>query len=514
MIMEQAYTERGVLWSLIKNLSSTEKQYFLKKFKAMLTDKSYPLYVRLFEWICSHEKPDEKALLKDLGPELNKKNLSYTRFYLQTQLIETLGQLEKKKGGQAALIHNLSVIKKLFQYGQHSMALRLWKQTLKLARKLEDFMLIKMLRDEYLYFEMYYNRSASYADLLKVYNDRIVEIEEYSQILQLEELCFESIIIHKKAHFNLNPNQKKKLQKLSEHPLLKKKPDTKPFSRFHFWSLTHGIISYLQADFEKAIGYFIPLIAEWHKRYEHISYRPATYLEVIYIYTYAAIRLRRFNEIKEVYHHPANKNLKDIHNRYYFEVLKYLTFLRISHKGGDYNEVARLLKKIKPGISEWMKYIQPDLQRPLLMSVAISCFVLDDLLNADAYARQTLLLFNDNMREDQARVTHLFLLLLCYETKNEWVFRNQFQACYQYFYRNRSFSNFEKGIMEVLKKTFPYRRNERNLSLLKNTLASLNKNNSKIKKEICNIFNFPGWIESRIEGIHYREWVQQKLEKE
>lgn len=510
--MKPVNQEQAVLWSLVKSMGQAEKQHFLKKFKIRLPDKSYPIYIRLFEWICRHKKADEKILLEDLGPELNKKNLSYTRHYLQNQLMEALGQLEEKRNNRAALIHNVPVIRKLFQQGQHIMAIRLWKQALRQARKLEDFVLIKLLKDEYLYFEIYYNKNNSYSDLLQIYNDRIVDTEEYFQITQLEELCFESILMRKKAHFNLSPGMKKQLQKLASHPLLQKQPDTNPFSRYHFWSLTHGIIHYLQTDYKSSVAYFDPLIVQWQAHPEHIAYRPETYLEVVYIYTYAAMHLGRFNEIEAVYHHSSNKHIKDRYNHYYFTVLKYLTFLRINHKKGNYPGVSKLLKKMKPHIPEWKEYLPPDLQRPLLMSVSISCFVLDDLDEADAYARQALLLFNDDMRADQARVTHLFLLLICYETKNEWIFRNQFQACYQYFYRNKTFSNFEKEIMSVLKKTFPYRRNDKNLSLLKTSLISLNKNNSNVKKEVCHIFNFPGWIASRIGGIAYRDWVRQKLD--
>lgn len=475
-----------------------------------LPDKSYPLYIRLFEWIRRHERPDEKALLNDLGPELNRKNLCYTRHYLQSQLMEALGQLEEKRKGQAALIHYVPVIRRLFQQGQHTMAIRLWKHTLRQARRLEDFVLIKLLKDEYLYFEMYYSRSDSYAELLQIYNDGIVDTELYFQIVQLEELCFKSILIRKKAHFALSTVMKKQLQELSRHPLLQARQGNKPFSRYHFWALTHGIICYLQSDFEAAFAYLSPLITQWHQRPDYIGYRPEAYLEVLFTYTYVAIHLRKFDEIEAAYHHPSNKKIKDRFNHSYFTVLKYLTFLRICHKQGAYATVEKLLSKLKPFLSESKEYLQSDIQRPLLISIAISCFVLDNFKDAEAYARQALLQFHNKLRPDQARVTHLFLLLVCYEVKNEWVFQNQFQTCYQYFYRNKSFSMFEKEIMTVLRKTFPYRRNDKNLTLLKMSSARLHRNHTRIKKEVCHIFNFPGWIDSRIQGVAYRDWVQQQ----
>ena len=511
--MKADYHEQAILWSLAKSLETAEKNHFLKKYKIRLPDRSYPLYIQLFEWICAHETPNEKALLAALGPALTKKNLSYTRHYLQNQLIETLGQLEEKRNEQAALIHNVPVIRKLFQRGQQAMATKLWKQALRQAAKLEDYVLVKLLKDEYLSFALYYDKTNKYGDLLEIYNTSIADTEAYFQATQLEALCLKSILIRKKTHFNLSADLIRQIQQLEAHPLLQEQPPTSAFLCYHYWSLTNGIIRYLQSDFEGAVAYITPLVSHWHNRPEQISYRPETYLEVLYIFTYAAMHLRRFNEIEAIYLHSANRQIQDRYNSCYFSVLKYLSFLRIRHKTGDYTAVARLLKEIIPQIPQWMEDLSPDLQRSLLMSASISCFVLDDAKNAGAYARQTLLLFNNNMRPDQAHVTHLFLLLLCYEAKHEWMFLNQFRACYQYFYRHQSFSRFEKEIMGLLKKTFPYRRNEKNLRLFKAALVQLNKNNSRIKRDVCHIFNFPGWIASRIQGIAYRDWVQQEVNR-
>lgn len=507
--MKSPANDERVLWQLIKSLSPAERKQFTQQEDSRRSGKSLPIYVKVFNWACQHEKPDENTLLKELSPELNKKNLSYTRHYLQNRLIDSLAQQEEKRGGQAVLILRVPLIRRFFQQGQHALAIQLWKKTLSLARKMEDFVLIKLLKDEYLYFEMYLSRTNSYSNLIKIYNDQIAESEVFFQVFQLEDLCFRSILIRKKAHFALSTNLEQQLNKLASHPLLKKNPGVSPFARYHFWLLTHGIISYLHSDFEETINHLEPLIKQWHKRPDYISYHSEAYLEVLFTYTYAAIHLRKFRKVEALYQHTCNKQIKDRFNINYFNVLRHLSFLRICHKEGNYAGVSGLLKKLRPFANEWRAFLQPDIQRPL--SMAISYFVLDNFQEADGYARQALLFFQEDVRSDQARVTHLLLLLICYEMKNEWTFDNQYKACYQYFYRNKFISNFEKDLMNALKKTFPYRRNEKNLELLNSTLNRLNLNKTRIKEEVCHIFNFPGWIASRIEGKIYRNWVQEKL---
>lgn len=501
--MKRPQSQQEVLWSLIRNLTTAEKKSFLKKFKS---SGFTPLYARLFEWICHHDAPDEETLLRELGPGLNRKNLNYTRFYLQAQLLETLGRLEIREGGQALLIHNVSVIKKLFQHGQHTMALRLWKQTLKLARKYEDYTIVRMLKDEYLNFEIYFNHQTSYSNLLKVYYDHFVNYEEFSQTMQLEELCYASILICKKSQFDLNSEMNAHVRTLSAHPLLQSAPGFNPFLRYHFWSLTNGIVCYLEEKFEMAVAYFEPLIAQWHKSTTFIAYRPQAYLEVLYNYANAAIRIRRFTEAEKLYHHPVNKLIKDEYHLRYFTILKYHTFLRMSLVSGDFARVNKLLNKLKPFLISRNGKLQADLQRPLLMSTAISSFVMEKFQDADAFARQSLTLFPDKIGTHNAGATHLFLLLVCYEMKDEWLFQIQFKTCYQYYYRQKCFSGFEKELMSMLKKTFSLKHSEKAIGLLRNSLSRLDKINCKAKQEICSLFNFPAWISSRIEGMSCRDY--------
>jgi hypothetical protein len=84
-------------------------------------------------------------------------------------------------------------------------------------------------------------------------------------------------------------------------------------------------------------------------------------------------------------------------------------------------------------LAHWSLHINVELARTLYLSVGVANFALDQFEDAFYYIKQSILLFNDKTREEQYSFAYLFLLLVCYEKGEPYLFEVQYKSSYSYF---------------------------------------------------------------------------------
>ena len=267
------------------------------------------------------------------------------------------------------------------------------------ANKYELHPMIQMLKEEYRRLQLYSNPKASQKAMMKEYEEDSISADEHLRILQLQELSFHALLLRRKTHFRQSKEDKKIINTLLQNPLLQKEPKSASFWHLHHYRMTKATLGYLSND-ATSYNYAYANIHAWQSKEYFIAHDCENYMEVLYIFYYTASLAKDYQHVIDVMQHSANKQIKGVAHKAYFETIRHLALNRVYNKLADYDKVKVLVKVMKDHIAGWEQYINTDLLRTLRLSVGISCFVLQDYENAFHYVKNATLLFNDDTRPE------------------------------------------------------------------------------------------------------------------
>ncbi|HTO15481.1 MAG TPA: hypothetical protein VLZ83_06905 [Edaphocola sp.] len=499
---------KDYLWLVIHSFTSQEKRYFKRDFLKTRGMEVLPLFVQLFDVLVKQEDYDEDEILKLLSPNLTKSNLSYTKNYLFEQLCNALVIIEQQLESDARLNRELNLIRAFRRKGLYLHALKIWKKAISYARDLEKYPHVLLLKEEYRKLQLYHNPKVKQSELQQEYDSGKIFMDEISNLFELQELQFKALLMRRRAHFNLNEKDKLELEKFINAPSLQEKPKSPSFLMQHYFLNVKSILSYLKG-MDECYDLAYENIIAWHNNDKYISTFPEDYIEVLYIFYYASILAKRYEHIEAVFNYPGNHALSDISHNSYFETLKFLALNRIYNIQGDYNKVSEILKTVKQNIEEWNKYVNIELIRTLYLSSGIASFALEDFEDAYYFIKQGLFLFNDQTRKEQFSFSYIFLLFICFEMKNPYMFEQQYKATYTYFYKSRKPLPFEKKILQALVKASVTNNRTDQKIIFQELFKSLEKSKSNSTQQLFfNFFNIPAWLESKIHRVPYKDWIR------
>lgn len=501
------------IWQLIQSLTQQEKLFFRRDFSRSTGNGQEPLYLQLFDLLNKQQEYDEVKLIQQLSPALNAKNISYTKNYLTEQLFKALLVLHAAKDIDAGLYQQLSLVRILRNKNLHKMALKIWQSSLKQARRYENYAMIQLLKEEYRKLQLYYNPKATQQDLLNDYDEAIISVEEYAKLLQMQELHFQALLLRRKAHFRQTKEDQGTIKNILQQSILDAPIVNRSFLYKHYYHMTKATLHYLQHNAESYVHAYVN-IHNWQAEPDRIGYDPENYIEVLYVFYYTAVLAKDYQHVIDVMEHPANKRINGASHIAYFEAIKHLALNRIYNKLADYYKVEALVKGMKKMMPQWEQYVNEDIQRTLNLSLGIACFVLRDYDDAYHYIKNALLLFDNNSRTEHYSFAHLFLLVICFEKKDNYLFELQYKSTYSYFYRHETPLPFEKAIIHALNKAY-HTGNFKGLQQQFNQLSDTLKltGNDPVQQQVFTIFNFPVWIESKLNRVPYKEWVVRKVKE-
>lgn len=508
-------TPSNNIWTLVHSLSSQEKLFFRRDYvKAYALQGTEPLYLKVFDLISKQSTYDEAKLLKQLAPALNAKNISYTKNYLYEQICDALLYFNNHDNTNARIFQQLSLVRIFREKGLYKAALKIWEHAIKEANKYELHPMIQMLKEEYRRLQLYSNPKASQKEMMKEYEEDSISADEHLRILQLQELSFHALLLRRKTHFRQSKEDKKTINTLLQNPLLQKEPKSASFWHLHHYRMAKATLGYLNND-ATSYNYAYANIHAWQSKEYFIAHDCENYMEVLYIFYYTAILAKDYQHVIDVMQHSANKQIKGVAHKAYFETIRHLALNRVYNKLADYDKVKVLVKVMKDHIAGWEQYINTDLLRTLRLSVGISCFVLQDYENAFHYVKNATLLFNDDTRPEHYSFANLYLLIICFEMKDDYMFDIQYKSTYSYFYRHEKPLPFENAILQALHKTYKtksFRSLQENFKELQTSLAITA--NDPVQQIVFSMFNVPVWIESKLNRVPYKDWVKRRVENE
>lgn len=505
-------TSSTFLWQLIQSLSSKEKLFFKRNFTVTRSPEQR-LYIKLFDVIASQKKYDEPAILKKFGPSLSNKNIAFQKHYLQQQVCDAIVEYDSRNNASHDIYDQIRLVRIYRKKGLLDEAQTVWKKAVAKARKTESFALLNLLKTEFEKMILFSSLHTSYDELHSIFKGHIISYNEYAEMITLRDIYTETLLLKRKAHFDLDIELRKKitslLKQVSEG---KAATSTQSFWHQHYYRMSKATLLYLLNDIAGSIQILEQVLTDWKKNTEFIKTNGEYYIELMYMINYAGILNGSYEYVTNAFNDDINDLVQEPSQRANFEAIKYLALNKIYNKTARYEDVEKLVHFMKLKYRQWEPALNSDLNRTVNLSLGIACFVLEQYADALYFTKRSITYFKDGTREEHSAVANILLLLITYNLDNSRLFDAQYKATYTYFYKRKKKLPFETSLVQCLHRTFYMNDNKSKIKEYQKTLEIFDQNKDDIVQQMTfSIFNYPGWLMSKVQRVSYRQYVEKKV---
>ncbi|MEO5946562.1 MAG: hypothetical protein ABIP79_07065 [Chitinophagaceae bacterium] len=508
-------TASDSLWQLIRSLKSAEKTYLKRNYFFKKPD-SKQLYLKLFDAIAKQKVYDETALITKFSPAITKKNIAFQKHYLQSLVGEAIAEYDSRNTIGHDLYNQILLIRVLRKRGLIDGANALWKKAVTKARASEMYPILTMLITEFEKMILSGSSETSYEDLHSVFKGRTITYNEYAEMITLRDIYTEVLLLKRKSHFDIEDDLKERIIFLLE--VVNKtniKKHVKSFWFRHYYRLSKATILYLLNDINNAMPLLKEARDDWEKNTQYITKDGEFYIELLYMINYAGILHGDYQFVVNSFNSPLNNIIDDPLQRANFEAIKYLALNKIYNKTAKYDYVNKLVQYMKTKYRHWEPLLNADLNRTLNFSLGIACFVLEQYNDALYFVKRGNTYFRDGTRQEHSAIAHILLLLITFSMDNDRLFEAEYRATYTYFYKRKKKHPFETVLVQCLKRSFYLTDKKAKIKEYDKALQVFEENKDDVVQLITfSIFNYPGWLISKVQNIPYRKYVELKVKAE
>jgi hypothetical protein len=227
---------------------------------------------------------------------------------------------------------------------------------------------------------------------------------------------------------------------------------------------------------------------------------------------YAGILQGDYKYVTDVFNDSTNALLEDNAQRANYEAIKYLALNKIYNKTARYKEVEKLAQYMKTKYRLWEPSLNSDLNRTVNISLGIASFVLEQYNDALYFTKRGITYFKDGTREEHFAIGQILLLLITYNLNNSKLFDSQYKATYTFFYKRKKKHPFEAALVQCLHRTFYMTDIKEKTKEYEKALQVFEQNKNDVVQQMTfSIFNYPGWLISKVQRIPYRQYVERKI---
>lgn len=503
------------LLQLVRQMSGPEKAYF-KKMAKRHAHQNQALHLRLFDLIENSDHNDEELFQKKLGLT-TKAHYSSLKKYLTKEILDTIIFLQRNDNPEIQLQFYVLQIGILLERNLGTLAQKLYKQAIRLAEDFNAFdmrMKLLLLRRRMLEHASY----KEYRAESTLIDEQLRSDAEKQRNLEKNQLLFERLYTLSKASQPRMEEQQLYEIQLLEEELNETGGGTEPLP-----DILHGInrqiCAYLSSRFDEAATRAETILKFWEGRPHFITAYPRYFLksaEITFYNDFARRSVPAAITHWERYRQLATGHLATELHFMHWILLSFNTQLKVFHKTGQYDAVSRLIRQEAEQVQDAARSVLPPAEQlSVLGSIAISYFVLEQWDDAESIVQNIKDFNRQAQREDILHFSMLFYLLILYEKKEWYRLDNAAEAAYHYLYTKKKLRPFEKDLMLFIRKLPATRMNGEAKMAMSNFLQKLDAyKNDPVKQLYFLYFNYHGWLESKVMGISYRNYAEQKIREE
>jgi hypothetical protein len=363
---------------------------------------------------------------------------------------------------------------------------------------------------------LFSNLHTRYDDMHQIFQKRLISYEEYSNLMTLRDMYSETLLLKRSAHFDFDERLKNRIIEMLD--FINDIGDLRYGNSFwfrHYYRMNKGTLLYLQNQSREALPIFLECWQDWKKNSQFIKEDGEFYIELLYMINYAGIIQHEYTKVEDILNDGLNDLIGEESQRANFEVVKFLALNKIYNKTAHYKKVEKLLVDMKKGIAKWEPVLNDDLNLTIHVSLGIGCFVLEQYSDSLNHLKRSAQLCRVGTRKDLASTTHILLFLVTYSMNNSKLFDAQYRATYAWFYKHKNRHLYESALVQCLHRSFYMPDLKDKIAEYQAALEILAAcREDDVQQQTFNIFNFEGWLVSRIQRITYRQYVERKVKQE
>jgi hypothetical protein len=194
-------------------------------------------------------------------------------------------------------------------------------------------------------------------------------------------------------------------------------------------------------------------------------------------------------------------------------IIRFNTTLKIAHKTGNFEQVEQIVDEEGTQIISFATQVLPAADSlSVITSILISFFVLERYSESEDLMLEIKERNRNLDRQDVFYFTLVFYLVILYEQKDWYRLDSATEAAYHVLYARKKLRPFEKELMRFLK-VLPTRRGRGDTKeFIRAFMDRLEVyRTDPIQRLYFLYFNYYDWLQSKLEGVSYRDYKRQLL---
>ncbi len=503
------------LYDLIKSLTKSEKRFFKLVSSLQQGEKNY---LKVFEFIDKQSKYSEEDLKQHFEGMGFIKHLPSEKNHLYKLLMKSLRQYHADTTVSGLLKQELKNIEILYKKALYRECNRFLIKAKKMAVDYEKFYyLFELLSWEKTLLEEAYESGEFTKDIDALIKEEQEVIEKLRNLAAYHVLYSKINYVFRSGGYVRNEADRALVEEISHHPLIIGRNTALSYRSATICYYIQGFCAKANLDKQTAMVKFMRVkeILDDHPHIcKDLSQR---YTRTLSNILSLQIDMGMIDEAKTMIQTMRDMLLKPSFGTEDIAVLTfratYLAEIKICERTGAYKTALLLADTIIKSLEGDNARINKEHELHFLNSIASVYFGAEMYKESLQWINRVL---NDNenhLRQDVYSYARLFNLVLHFELGNLDLMEYSIKSTYRYLAKRQRDHQLEVTILQYMKRLAKYRSSSHKKTIFREFAAALDEClQTESNRIVLTHFNYPAWINSKIEDITFAEAARRQYE--
>lgn len=488
-------------------MNGQERGYFVKFARIQGAQSNY---LQLFKMLCDHPHFNYQQLKNTHPSAPYLTNFPQHQTYLYKMILKSLIAYSEKNNIDIQIHTMLSELAVLETKGLvKQSAFKLNQLKKKIHKHHKYALLIELQKKEAI--QLVAKREENLLEKTqKIYSSIFNLLEKLEEELIYRKLNHEMLLCYRQGASSDPHFFSDLLKSVSNHPLMKKEPDSESFyARYNKYKIL-SIEALIYGDLKIAYINYKKILLLWEAHPDLLKANPRIYKINISNFLGNAVLMRQtedFEHYIQVMESLKSKNRKDeietFQNVVYFRILFFLN-KNLLQEGKVY------IQSIKQQLIHWADQLNHARAVTIYYNTLTLHFLLEDFETAQDWASIILEERNKEIRNDVKRFARILNLIIHYELQHDRLFESQYNSIKRQLTKKHS---YEEQILHFFKKLMDCVPGKAKANLLKDFEATL-QNYTASEPRPLSIDELLIWLEARRRKISLQKVYAEKLDNQ
>lgn len=496
------------LFELIKSLSKSEKRFFKLSSSLQSGDKNY---LKIFDAIDRQKEYDEDMLKECFEGETFIKHFPSEKNHLYKLILKSLRAYHSDNSISSILKQEIKNIEILYKKALYRECNKFLGRAKKLAIEHEKFYyLFEMLSLEKLLLEEAYEAGEFTKDLDALIREERDVIDKLRNLASYHVLYSKINYVFRSGGYVRSDADRALVEEISHHPLIIGRNTALSYRAATICYYIQGFCATANVDMESALLKFNrvkdilddnPLIRkDLPKRY----FRTLSNILTLQINTGRIDEALQMIDTMRTFAKKSHFNTEDIELMVFKST--YLAELRIYEKKGEFEKAIEIVDDIVNGIESSEGKVNKEQELLFMVSIASVYFGAGNYKESLQWLNRVLNDNEPNLRQDIYSYARLFNLVVHYELGNFDLLEYINKSTSRYLTKRQRNHQLEIMILNYMKTLSRMAGKPEQIDVFKEFKKEIEAyKHSSTDQVIFDFFNYPVWLDSKIEGISFRE---------